>query len=227
MPTPDKDQPNAQTDDLVSMPKAEFTKFVSEKIREQDARRLRQIQELEEKAKDAEALRQKVSELEEAVSGRKRTDEERWAAEVAKREAQAAALAKKLEEAQRSSDAVRERWQAEYRSQYLMRLAADAGAASSALSDVPALFPSAGVAVKETPEGLQAELVDPTTGLPHHSPVDAMRAWLANKPHLRAAPPSGAGQHGAAPSEPTKKDPLDGLNPMQQIAFALKSGKRR
>ncbi|MCU0292541.1 MAG: hypothetical protein MUF10_11240 [Thermoanaerobaculaceae bacterium] len=224
-PTPD---PGAPPSDLLAVIKgneqlhSQFTSFVSGKLREQDAARLRQIQALEAQVSQVPQLQAKLAELQEAAEGKTKSTEQRYQAQLAQLEQQRQALAQQKDQAEARARELEQRRADDYRRSFLMGLAAESGAAPSAIADIPFVFPTSHVQVEATPEGgFQAKLVDPQTGLAHADPRAAFAAWLGTKPHLKAAIPGGAGQHGGAP--PTNKPiDFDALPIDQQIELGLK-----
>jgi hypothetical protein len=132
-------------------------------------------------------------------------------------------LTKRLEAEQTGHQQTQAQWHRAEAYRHLADLAATAGAAKSALPDIPKLFPQQQVRVQQPENGglPQVQIVDPVTEQVLDG-GEAMKAWLESKPHLKEAPARGAGLPAGKPAQTGPKDKLDGLSSSQAMAVALK-----
>jgi hypothetical protein len=202
--------------------KAEYTEHLTGKIGEALKPKLKKLADAE---TQIETLTAKVIELEEAQTSQAQAQaDQRQSAEMTKLQKQVEALTGQIGEKEAAADTYRKRWHESRVAETLQALAAP-HAAKTALADIPRLFPRDAVQVTETDSGPRVTIVDPTTGI-ERDPAEAMKAWLDERPHLKAALPRGSGAPAAGPpGDKGDKDPLAGLAPgAEQLTAAFRNG---
>jgi hypothetical protein len=199
--------------------KQEYTEAVQTAIGRALAPKLQKIDALQTQLAEAVEIKEQFDALRAETESKGKSESEKWDLERQKWVNRESAYKNQIAEAQNMTESVRKRWHSEHKSKWLMGLASQAGAAKAALADIPALFPADRIHVDESDNGLKISIVDPETSL-EQDPVEYMGAWLATKPHLRDAPPTGAGAPGAGPKQEKAKN-FDDLSPNEQLRYAL------
>lgn len=222
-------QDQQQAPEVAFATKAEFSAAMDRVAQKATATAARKIAQLEAQLAEFEPLQSRLAELEAAAQGAEaKADAQRLAQERSRFEARERALQQQAEAAAQSAESLRQRWHEAHRREVLLSLAMQAGAAKSALDDIPALFPRdrIEIAEDETTGGLRAVFVDPATKL-EVEPAAAVRAWLDEKPHLRGAPAGGSGGQGGLPTGVGRPSKFAGLSGTERFAAMLAAERKR
>lgn len=205
--TPDSTPTEPVAPEVAFATKDEYTAEVRKHVNGALGPKLRKIEELEARVAEHDALKARLEELEKPD----KKGEDKFSEERASLEKRMAAYEKQAQEAQSMAAERQASWHAAESHRYLMDLASRAGAAHAALADITRLFPRDKLRIEESDGKLQISVIDPETDLKVDA-LEAMQAWLGEKPHLRAPPPNGAGAPGAGAPR-GQPDPLAGLPP--------------
>lgn len=199
----EKDQEGTPAPAVTFGTKEEYTAAVEAAVNKALAPKLKANTQLEAELESLRPLQEQVTKLQQQIDGGQQTDDQRHTAELETLQKQLTGLQAQVEQANGNTAKVTQAWHGSVGHSYLQGLALEAGAAPTAVADIPGLFPAEGIQVKPNAAGqLIPLLVDPSTDLAHQDQVGAMREFLSRKPHLMAPPPNGAGQGGAGPQPP-------------------------
>lgn len=202
--------------------KEEFTTEVEKHVNKALAPKLEQNKKLTTELEALRPLADKVADLEQKLDGKQQTADEQLQTEVTQLKGMIETLQGKVGEAEQLAVTKEQAWHQSEASKYLQALALEAGAAPTAVGDIPAVFPrdQITVTVDEKTEQPVARLVDPEmAGMAHRDQLAAMKAYLQTKPHLLDSPPNGAGQAGGGASDKPKD--WDSMTSDEQLKEAL------